>query len=562
MKWKNLFTRKTIFADTIAGIVVALILIPQSIAYAQLAGLPPQQGLYAAFIAPIVFAFFNPKSLIATGPVAIGSLITASALNALHIQDPYIMVQYAAILAIMVGLIQLAFGVFKIGGIVHFISYPVMLGFSNAAALVIATSQLPKMFGISLGNYTHNYETMYYFLLALPNSTHLLSLCIALIAIILISLLKKVHPLTPAVLIVMILSILFSSTIRYHELGGSIVGEIPRGLPTLNLPQIEISTIPTLFSTALIVAILGFMESFSIAKSLALKTKQKMDLNRQFIGQGLANIASAAFQGYSVSGSFSRSAVNYKAGAATAMSSIISGLCVLLAILFFTPLLYHLPQSVLSAIIIASVLNLLTLSKIKETYQLIPSEGIIAIITFVATLFFAPRLDQGILIGVLLSTAYYIYTRTRPHVIQFTANRNGKLIEFTSKQKVCEHIKIIRFDGSLIFANAAYLENNLRQIILNHHDTIQYVILDAQGINFIDVSGIETLQNLYDELKEIEIQIVFVRLKEEILQVFHHTQLHNEIKHHQYESRTAAIRAIYHRAHQISTEAKCPLSQI
>jgi SulP family sulfate permease len=562
LTWHEVLTKKKLFADSIAGLVVALILIPQSIAYAQLAGLPPQQGLYAAFIAPIIASLFGSSTKLSTGPVAIVSLVTASALATLNVSDPVQMVKYVIILAVLVGVVQLIFGIFRLGIIVNFISHPVMMGFSNAAALIIATSQLPKIFGVKVGNYDHHYETMYHFVIGLFSSFHLLSMLFAIAAIIIIIWVKKIHPLTPGVLIVMVLSTLISWIIGFEKIGGSVVGNIPPGIPQLSLLTIDSNAIPTLFSTAVVIAILGFMESYSIGKSLALTCGEKINANREFIGQGLANICSAAVQGYPVAGSFSRSAVNFKAGAQTGMSGVFTGFYVLITLLLFTPLLYHLPQSVLSAIIITSVINLVNLEKIKETYKVVRIDGIIAGITFIATLFFAPHLDKGIVIGVVLSTAYYIYTRTKPHVVQFTLNRAGKFIEVdTTHKKTCAYISVIRFDGSLFFANATYLENQIMNVLATKNKT-KYIIIDAQSINFIDSSGVETLINIQKELHESGKEILFVRIKEDILEVIKKTELYKKIHHKIYDSRTSAIRAIYTHTHHDETEEKCPLLQL
>jgi SulP family sulfate permease len=562
LKWKQTVTKKTFISDTIAGLVVALILIPQAIAYAQLAGLPPQQGLYAALIAPIVAALFGTSSKLSTGPVAIVSLVTASAFSTLNILDTATMVQYAILLALLVGLIQVSLGVLKLGIIVNFISHPVLLGFSNAAALIIATSQLPKVFGVKVANYDHHYETMYHFLTALPGSFHLLSFVFAIVAILLIMFLKKLHPLTPGVLIVMLLTTVTAWLIHFEQLGGSVVGHIPQGLPHLAIIQIDLNAVPVLVSTALIVSILGFMESISIAKSLALKSGEKIDANQEFIGQGLANITTASVQGYPVAGSFSRSAVNFQAGAQTGISSVITGLCVLLTLLFFTPLLYHLPQSVLSAIIITSVINLINFDKIKQVFTVIRSDGIIAFITFAITLFYAPHLDKGILIGVGLSLAYYVYTRTKPNLVHFTANKAGKIIEIHKKgTKTCKHITILRFDGSLFFANAVYLENQIADILASKHKEVRYIILDAQGINYIDSSGIEAIDTLQKELHESGKEILYVRVKDEIMEKIKKTDTYKKIRHNLYESRTMAVRAIYEKAHtpESTTEEHCPL---
>ncbi|MDQ3238971.1 MAG: SulP family inorganic anion transporter, partial [bacterium] len=327
--------------------------------------------------------------------------------------------------------------------------------------------------------------------------------------------------------------------------------------------NIDIAATPTLVSTALVIAILGFMESFSIAKSLAIKSGEKIDANQEFIGQGLANIASASVQGYPVSGSFSRSAVNYKAGGQTGLSSVITGLCVLVTLLFFTPFLYHLPQSVLSAIIITSVINLINLDKIKETYKIIRSDGFIAIFTFITTLIYAPHLDKGLIVGVTISIGYYIYTRTKPHIVQLSANKSGTIIETaTINTRTCKHIAMIRFDGSLFFGNATYLNNQIASLLSSKNKQSKYLVFDAHGVNFIDTSGIEALTTLNEELLEIGVKILFVGIKQDILVIIKRTELYSKIKNNIYDSRHLAVSYAYKSAHYQSSETNCPLSSL
>lgn len=556
-------TRKSFFSDILAGVVVALILIPQAIAYAQLAGLAPQQGLYAALVAPIVAVLFGSSTKLSTGPVAIVSLITASAFSTIGVMDTDQIVSYGILLAILVGLIQLIFGFLRMGVIVNFISHPVMIGFSNAAALIIATSQLPKVFGIKIDNYDHHYQTMYHFILALPSSVHSMSLLFALSAIALIIVIKKIHPMTPGVLFVMMLSICASWFIKFEDYGGSVVGSIPPGLPQLSFIDIGVEDSATLFSTAVIIAILGFMESVSVAKSLAIKSGEKINASQEFIGQGLANIASGIAQGYPVAGSFSRSAVNYSAGAVTGFSSIVASTCVLVALVFLTPLLYHLPQSVLSSIIIASVLNLINFKKIIDIYKIMRSDGIIATVTFFATIFYAPHLDQGIFIGIILSTAYFIYRRTNPKIVQLTVNKLGKIVEIhSSRQSACKHIVMLRFDGSLFFANTAFLESYILSLVSSRSKSVKYIILDAQGVNYIDSSGVEMLERFHKELREIGINLVFVRLKEELIDTLKKTSLYRIVRRGLFDSRSQAIKNLYDEAHLKSDEENCCFKMI
>ncbi|MCU7854784.1 MAG: sodium-independent anion transporter, partial [Candidatus Thiodiazotropha sp. (ex Lucinoma borealis)] len=391
MEWAGeLRNKDTVRADIIAGITVALVLVPQSMAYAQLAGLPVYYGLYASFLPPMIAAIFGSSRQLATGPVAVVSLMTAAALGPLA-TTPEAYLAYALLLAFMVGVFQLFLGLFKLGVLVDFLSHPVVVGFTNAGALIIATSQLGKVFGVSVEREAHHYETVWNTLVAAVDNTHGSTFGMAILAFAIMWGVRRFAPNLPGVLIAVVITTLLAWFTGFGDAGGKVVGDIPKGLPALALPAFELTTIWQLIPVAITISLIGFMEAISIAKAMAARTRQRLNANQELIGQGLSNIAASMFSGYPVSGSFSRSAVNINAGAITGFSSVVTGLVVAITLIFLTPLLYHLPQATLAAVIIMAVINLIKVEPIIHAWKAQPHDAVVAVITFVLTLLFAPH---------------------------------------------------------------------------------------------------------------------------------------------------------------------------
>ncbi len=401
-------TVDTIRADLIAGITVALVLIPQSMAYAKLAGLPAYYGLYVAFLPVLVAALFGSSSQLSTGPVAIVSLLTATAITQFaEISSPEF-IGLAIILAFLVGVFQLLLGILRLGILVKFLSHPVIIGFTNAAALIIAFSQLSKILGIDMPRGEYFLIDILDVIMQISN-THIPTLFFGLIAFIIMWLLKNNYPKIPGILIAITITITASWLINFQAMGGEIVGKIPEGLPSFAIPNFNMTIINEMIISAMVIALIGFMEAISIAKAMAIQTKEHIDPNQELIGQGLANIMGSLTQAYPASGSFSRSAVNLNSGAKTGMSSVYTAIIMMITLLFLTPLLYHLPKAVLAAVIMMAVFGLINLTAIKHIWQDSKLDGIVAIITFIATISFAPNLEKGILLGVSLAIILYFY---------------------------------------------------------------------------------------------------------------------------------------------------------
>lgn len=677
LKWlPELRNTKTLRADILAGITVALVLIPQSMAYAGLAGLPAYYGLYAAFLPPIVAALFGSSRQLATGPVAVVSLLTAAALEPLATAGGGSYIAYAVLLAFMVGLFQLSLGILRLGVLVNFLSHPVVMGFTNAAAIIIATSQLPKIFGVSEEKAAHQYETVWNTLQAAATQTHLLTLYMAIFAFAIMFGLKRFYPKMPGVLIAVVITSVLSYSIGYEKLqtvavsqitdkalqdklskysafqatstglqkilgslpagsreykdieagldeaikreraglkslqnrrfawiptdassgelifeenlakgkpsdgnrwqfvsfsedgksvnlraGGRVVGKIPEGLPNMRLPTFDWHTIVELLGAAVAIALIGFMEAISIAKAMATRTRQRLDTNQELVGQGLANIFGSLFQSYAVSGSFSRSAVNIGAGAITGFSSIVTGLVVLVTLLWLTPLLYHLPQASLAAVIMMAVFGLVNIKHFRRTWEVYRTDGIIAVVTFFLTLLFAPHLENAIIIGVMLSLGVFLYRTMKPRVANLSRFDDGTLRDADlHKLETCSNISIIRFDGSLYFANTSYFEDIVMQRSAEKPD-LKYIVVDGQGMNQIDATGEEMLALLTRRLDKTGIIVVFANFKRQILKVLRDSGFFEQVGKERFFAHTElALDYIYEQLGDEHDIAECPLT--
>jgi SulP family sulfate permease len=529
---------ETLRADIIAGITVALVLIPQSMAYAQLAGLPAYYGLYASFLPPMVAAFFGSSRQLATGPVAVVSLLTAASLEPLASAGSEGFIAYAILLSILVGLFQLALGLLRLGVVIDLLSHPVVVGFTNAGALIIATSQLGKLFGVSVEKGEHHYETVYNTVAAALEYTHSSTLVMGVLAFSIMIGLRHYRPKWPNVLVAVAITTTLSWYAAFEANGGRVVGIIPDGLPEMAIPDPDMSVIGTLIMNAIVIALIGFMEAIAIAKAMAARTRQRLDTNQELVGQGLSNIVSGLSSGYPVSGSFSRSAVNISAGAATGFSSIVSGAVVALTLLFLTPLLYHLPEPTLAAVIIMAVINLIKIEPVIHAWKAQPHDAVVSVITFVLTLYLAPHLEWGILTGVILSLLLFIFRSMRPRVAELSRFEDNTLRDISVHElPVSNRIAVLRFDGSLYFANAGFFEDKVLEVVASRPD-LRFIIIDAEGINQLDATGEEVLHHLVDRLRKGGIEILVARMKRQFMEVVRNTGLIDLMGPQRFFSRT------------------------
>jgi len=547
---KELRNPKVLKADFIAGVTVAMVIVPQSMAYAQLAGLGPQYGLYASFLPVMIAALMGSSRQLSTGPVAVVSLLTAAALGEV-VTDTSSYVLYASLLALIVGLFQFTLGVLRMGFITNFLSHPVISGFTNAAAIIIGASQLSRVLGIrvinssdtdwasacqpltlmerletaggkglhTICNADQNYETIWRLFEAAIYYAHVPTVAMAVMSLLVMVVLKQFFPRVPSILTVVVISTVVSFLIGYEGMGGAIVSSIDvSGVVSFQMPSFDFKVMGTLFVYAITISLIGFMEAISVAKSMATKTKQRLDVNQELIGQGLSNVVSSFFQGYAVSGSFSRSAVNSSAGAVTGFSSVVTAVIVGLTLLWLTPLLYHLPQATLAAIIVMAILHLINFAPIRHAWKVEKHDGVVGALTFVLTLIFAPHLENGIAFGIIMSLGLFLYRTMQPRFSEFSARDGSKFFisvtdndEDESKDESVNAVKIVKFSGSLYFANAAYFENKMLELIANNREQLKYIIVDVTGINQIDASGEEVLSSLVELCSISGIEILFAR---------------------------------------------------
>ena len=696
LEWFKGYRLDSFQRDALSGLTVALVLIPQSMAYAQLAGMPAYYGLYASFLPPMIAALFGSSRQLATGPVAVVSLMTSASLEPLATAGSEGFIAYAILLALMVGVFQLALGILRLGLVVNFLSHPVVNGFTNAAAIIIASSQLSKLFGVYVDKATHHYETIIHVCQAAIHYTHWPTLFMGALAFGIMYGLKKINPRIPNVLVAVALTTLLSWALGFqhdttatidaiaapevrnqidkfnaatreipllaqartdamakleaakaenntmavldadhtvkiitaqmdflkHEAhlfraeirsalfagvpgpdreltfypegtlpegaqtdgrvwrikvgntpldpdrlsmngGGAVVGVVPKGLPALSVPKIDFKIMMGLFPYAAIISLLGFMEAISIAKAMAAKTGQRLDPNQELIGQGLANMLGAVGKSYPTSGSFSRSAVNLQAGAVTGLSSVFTSLAVVIVLLFFTPLLYHLPQAVLAAVIMMAVIGLINVSGFIHAWKAQWYDGAISIITFICTLLFAPHLDKGIMVGVLLSLGVFLYKSMRPKVVSLARSEDEALrcVEEHSLRE-CEHIAVIRFDGPLFFANSSYLEDQITDR-MQAKPNLKHIVIVANGINDMDASGEEILSLLVDRVRSAGVDLSLSGVNESVMKVLKRTYLIAKIgEDHLFPTMEKAIGTIHAGAHLDSREAACPLTTV
>ncbi len=537
--------------DLVAGITVALVLIPQSMAYAQLAGLPPYYGLYAAFLPGIIAALWGSSQQLATGPVAVVSLLTASALAPFAQTGTDQFVVLAIALAFLVGLVQLALGAFRLGVVVNFLSHPVIVGFTNAAAIIIGLSQLNKIFGVPMQRSGH-FATDIWAVVQEIGHTHLPTLAMGVVAFAIMWGMRRYTPRLPGVLVAVALTTTASWLLDFAGHGGKVVGDIPAGLPSFALPTLDPEMVMDLLTSAIVISLVGFMEAISIAKAMAAKTKDRIDPNQELIGQGLANVLGSLSQSYPVSGSFSRSAVNLNAGARSGMSSVFAGIAVLVTLIFLTPLLYFLPQSVLAAVIMMAVVGLVNFTAMRHAWEAHPHDGAAAIVTFVATLAFAPHLDNGILVGAGLAVGLFLYRTMTPRVALLGRYPDGTLrdLQVHPTLPTDERIIVMRFDGQLYFANVSYFEDTILAAVADH-PSAKFILVMADGINQLDASGEEVLGHLIDRLGANGITVVLSGMKRQVIQILERTHLMERLgRENLFATEEMALDAIYERLNE------------
>ena len=493
-----------------AGLTVGVMLIPQGMAYAMIAGLPPIYGLYASTLPLVLYAIFGTSRQLAVGPVAMVSLLTATGIGTMAEvgTDGYIVL--AVTLALLVGLIQFLLGAFRLGFLVNFLSHPVISGFTSAAALIIGLSQLKHLLGVDIARSHHVHEII---LQAIEQASNInwITVAIGLGGIFLIKGVKRINPSIPGPLLAVVFGILVVWVFGLTDMGVKIVGDVPKGLPSLKAPSFDLGQIQMLIPIALAIALVSFMESIAVAKAIQAKHKNyKVVPNQELIALGLANIGGAFFQSYPTTGGFSRTAVNDQSGAKTGMASIFSALLIVLTLLFLTQLFFFLPKAILASVIMVAVFGLIDYKEAIHLWHSNRSDFWMLLATFVATL--GLGIEQGIGIGVILSLAMVIYRSTRPHVAELGRIPGSDLfrnIERFSNLETRPDLLIFRFDAQLYFANVEYFKDSLEEMVAQKGQTLRSILINAASINGIDSSAAHALEELVDHYGEQGIKLYF-----------------------------------------------------
>jgi sulfate permease, SulP family len=513
--WLRTYRRQTLLSDLLAAVIVTIMLIPQSLAYALLAGLPPERGLYASILPLVAYTLFGSSRTLAVGPVAVLSLMTATAASQVATVGTAEYGQATLALALLSGVLLTLMGMLRLGWIANFLSHPVITGFISASSLVIAASQLRTILGIQSEGET--FVSLMTGIVQHLGQTHGLTLLIGggTIAC-LVWVRRSLQPLLqgfglsaqaaalasktgPVVAVVGAIALV--SWLRLDQAGVKLVGVIPRGLPALSWPQVEPQTWLDLITPAFVISLVGYVESFSVAQTLAAKRRQRIDPDQELLGLGSANLAAAMSGGYPVTGSFARSVVNVDAGAETPLAGGLTAVGIALAALFLTPLLHNLPQATLAATIIVAVLSLIDLKTLRETWVYSKRDFAAMAATIVGTLEFG--VEVGILLGVALSISLFLWRTSRPHwaivgLVPGTQHfRNVKRYPVVTSETVLT----IRVDESLYFANARFLENCIYDLVARQPQ-LKHVVLLCSAVNELDASALESLEAINQRLKD------------------------------------------------------------
>lgn len=518
--WLPHYSKDQWKGDLSAGLTVGVMLIPQGMAYAMIAGLPPIYGLYASTIPILLYAIFGTSRQLAVGPVAMVSLLTAAGIGAMAEGGTETYIQLAITVAFLVGAMQFLLGLFRMGFIVNFLSHPVVSGFTSAAALIIGIGQLKHLMGVKLPESHHVHEIL---ITAFQNAgdTNLTALGIGLAGIAIILGIKRINKAIPGQLLAVIFGIL---TVWIFGLGEQIkiVGEVPGGLPSFSLPTFSLETWQALLPTVLTIALVSFMESIAVAKAIQAKHKNyKIDANQELIGLGLANLGGSFFQSFPTTGGFSRTAVNDQAGAKTGMASIISAGLIVLTLLFLTPLFYYLPNAILSSVIMVAVFGLIDFKEPLHLWHSNRTDFAMLIATFIATL--SLGIEQGIAVGVVLSLVMLIYRTTRPHVAvlgRIPGTGIYRNIERFEKAEQRADVLVLRFDAQLYFANINYFRDIVDEWAAKKNGNLRLVVINGESINYADSSAIHALHDIVEEYRKLGADWYFAGVKGPVRDAF------------------------------------------
>lgn len=509
--WLRAYRRADLPGDLTAGVTVAVMLVPQATAYAMLAGLPPEVGLYASTVPLAVYALFGSSRQLAVGPVAMVSLLVATGCRSLAEAGSERYIALAALLALVVGALQLAMGLLRLGVLMNFVSHAVVSGFTSAASIIIGLSQAKHLLGVDVDG-GESFPRLLRALAAAIPETHGVTLLVGAMCMAALVILGKAAPRIPAAIVVCAASILASALLGLDGRSVRMVGHVPQGLPPLSLPETEWAAMVDLLPTALTIALVGFMESIAVVKFIAARERQKVEPSQELIGLGLANLSAAVSGGYPVTGGLSRTAVNYRAGARTGLAGLVSAALVLAAVVFLTPMFRHLPKVALAAIIVVAVAGLFDAREPLRLLRVRPRDGYVLVLTFAATL--GLGIEPGLLLGVGLSLAQFIWRSAHPHMAELGLVEGGifRNIDRYPKARTFEHCLILRVDASLYFANMAFVDTRVREAIAARPG-LKWVVLDLSAVNDIDAVGLHMLEDLLADGAVLGVRVLLAGMK-------------------------------------------------
>lgn len=517
MSWKSFFpileslesyTKKDFTKDLSAGLTVGVMLIPQGMAYALLTGMPPIYGLYGGFIPLLFYAIFGTSRQMSIGPVAISSLLVLAGISQLEDPGSAAYVELVILTGLLVGAAQLLLSFLRMGFLVNFLSHPVLVGFTSAAAVIIAISQLKDLFGFPIPRFSHSYESLFYAIQHL-GETNFLSLSFCLGSVILILLLKRLHSAIPGPLIATVIGTVLAWALQLENYGLALVMEVPSGLPAFESPVLDWDKIVLVMPTVFTVTVICIVESIGIAKVLEAKHQSyEVRPNQELFALGISKLVGAFFQSLVTSGSFSRSAVNDEAGAKTGVSSIISALLIALTLLFLTDLVYFLPKAVLAAIILLAIKSLFNLKEAIHLWHTHRRDFWMMLVTFIVTLLLG--IGEGVVAGVALSISTVLYRSSRPHLAvlgKLPGTQYYRNIKRFQEAEQSDEVLIMRFDDQLYFGNASYFKEHIKKLVRQKGPDLRLLIMDASSMHDIDSTGIHALEEIYNYLKDRKIRL-------------------------------------------------------
>lgn len=546
LRWVKLINKSSLKSDMMAGLTGAVIVLPQGVAFATIAGLPPEYGLYTAMVTPVVAALFGSSLHLISGPTTAISIVVFSTISQYAEPGSVDFVSLALTITFLAGVYQLAFGLARLGVLVNFVSHTVVIGFTAGAAILIVTSQIKNILGVQIPrgeSFLHTWMDIW----ILRDQININVFVVGMATLATAILVKKYLPRIPPLLFAMVVGSVIALLYQGEDSGIVLVGEIPGNLPPFVVPDLSYSTIKLLAPQAFAIALLGLIEAVSISRGIATKSNQQIDANQEFIGQGLSNVVGSFFSSYAGSGSFTRSGVNYSSGARTPMSAIFAAIFLVLIVLLVAPLTAYLPVAAMGGVILVVAYNLIDRHAISHVFKASPSETAILFTTFFATLFL--ELEFAIYLGVTLSLILFLARTSTPDIVTLAPDYDDRrdkhiLVDIQSKPlNQCPQIKILRIDMSIYFGSVTHIQRKISRIIEN--ERCYRILLVGSGINFMDLSGEEMLAAEARRLKKLGGGLYFSDLKPNVYEFAGRSGFIKELGNdHFFDEKKKAVKAL------------------